>query len=90
VGSAAFNGPFQTGDGRAGDPLTLAEGDRRILRAGQALAATSVQEANPVCTRVGNACGLPQRSRPDPGGPFAPTTRARRCQVSAWGVRLGL
>jgi len=78
--SADGKGHCQTGEGRDGSPVAISDGDRRFLRAGQALSATSVQEANPVCPRVFNACGLPQRRRTDHGVPCAPNTLARRSQ----------
>jgi hypothetical protein len=53
-------------------------------------ASTSVAAANPVCTRVFTACGLPTRLRPDNGVPFATHTLARRSPWSAWWVRLGI
>ena len=88
--SADFTGHFTTGDGRDGSPLTLTDGDSRFLLGCEALSATRVQEAKPVCTRVCTACGWPQRIRTDNGVPFATNPLARRSQVSAWWVRLGL
>ena len=82
VWSADCTGPLQTGDGR--------DGYRRFWLGGQALSATHVQEATPVCTRVCKAFGLPPRSRPDHGGPLAPNTRTRRSPWSAGWGRLGL
>lgn len=89
VWSADCTGPFQTGDGRSGSPLTLTAGDSRVLLACPALSSTSGAAATPVCTRVCNACGWPQRIRTDHGGPFATTTLARLSPLSAWWGRLG-
>jgi putative transposase len=90
VWSADFNGQFKTGAGRYGSPLTITDGDSRLLRACHALSSTRVQEANPGFTRVVTAVGLPQRIRTDNGGPCATSTLGRRSQRSAWWVRLGL
>jgi putative transposase len=90
VGSADFTGPFKTGEGRYGSPLTLSDGDSRFLLACQALSSTRVQEAKPVFTRVFQAFGLPQRIRTDHGVPFATNTLGRLSQLSAWWVHLGL
>ena len=65
VWRADFTGPFKTGDGHDGSPLTLTAGDRRVLLSCQALSATSVAAATPVCMRVFKACGLPRRLRTD-------------------------
>jgi putative transposase len=88
--SADFKGHVTTGDGRYGYPLTSTAGDRRVLLSGQALAATGVVAATPVCPRVVNACGLPQRRRTDHGVPCATDTLARLSPLSAWWVRRGL
>jgi putative transposase len=88
--SAAFKGPFNTGEGLYGDPLTVADGDRRLLLGCQALSSTCVPEAKPVCPRLFKAFGLPQRLHTDNGVPLATHTLARRSPLSAWGVRLGL
>jgi hypothetical protein len=88
--SADVTGPFKTGDGRYGSPLPITEGDRRLLRSCQALASTSVAEAQPVFRRVFKAFGLPRRLRTDHGVPCATNTLARLSQGSAWWVRLGL
>jgi putative transposase len=90
VWSADFKGHFKTGDGRYGYPLTITAGYSRVLLSCQALASTSVAEANPVFTRVFKECGLPRRLRADTGVPFATNTLARLSQLSAWWVRLGL
>jgi hypothetical protein len=68
VWSADFKGHYKTGDGRSCDALTISAGYSRFLLAGQALSSTRVQEAKPVFTCVFNACGLPQRIRPDDNG----------------------
>lgn len=83
VWSADFKGPFTTGDGRSGSPLTITDGYRRLLRRGQALSSTRVAAAQPVCTRVFKAFGLPPRLRTDHGVPFATNTLARLSQLSA-------
>jgi putative transposase len=90
VWSADFTGHVKTGDGRDGAPLTITEGDRRLLLRCQALSSTRVAEAQPVFTRVCKACGVPQRIRTDHGVPFATSTLARLSPWSAWWVRLGL
>jgi putative transposase len=87
---AEVTGQCPTGDGRYGDPVPVAAGDRRVRRGGQALSATRVAEATPVCTRRFNACGVPKRRRTDHGGPVATTTRGRLAHRSAWWVRLGI
>ena len=68
----------------------IADGDRRLLRSGHALSSTSVAAAKSVFTRVFTEFGLPQRIRTAHGVPFATHTLARRSQLSAWWVRLGL
>jgi putative transposase len=78
--SADFTGHFKTGDGRYGSPLTISDGDRRLLLACPALSSTSVEEANPVFTRVFHAFGLPPRLRTDHGVPCATNTLARLSQ----------
>jgi putative transposase len=65
VWSADFKGQFKTGDGLYCDPLTVADGDRRVLLGCQALSSTRVAEAKPVSTRLFNAFGLPKRIRTD-------------------------
>jgi transposase InsO family protein len=90
VWSADFQGPFKTGDGRYGSPLTITDGYSRFLLACQALSSTRVQEAKPVFTRVFKEFGLPQRIRTDHGVPCATTTRGRLSPRSARWVRLGL
>ena len=90
VWSAAFKGHVNTGAGLYGSPLTVADGDRRFRLGRQALASTRVSAAKPVFTRVFKACGLPKRSRTDHGVPCATTPLARRSQLSAWWVCLGL
>jgi putative transposase len=87
--SAECTGHFNTGDGRYGYPLTVADGYRRFLLGCQALTSTRVAEAKPVFTRVCQAFGLPQRLRPDNGVPCATKTLGRLSQLSAWWVRLG-
>jgi putative transposase len=88
--SADVNGPFQTGDGLYGDPLTVADGYRRFLLGCQALASTRVAEAKPVFTRLFKECGLPKRIRTDNGVPLATHTLGRLAPLSAWWVRLGI
>jgi putative transposase len=88
--SADVKGHFTTGDERYGEPLTVAEGDSRFRLGCQALSATRVQEAPPVFTRVFKALGLPQRSRPDQGVPWATNTLAPLAPLAAWWGRLGL
>ena len=90
VWRADCKGHFKTGDGRSGYPLTITEGYRRLRRSCQARSSTSVAEAQPVCTRVCNAFGLPQRLRTDHGVPCATNTLARLSPLSAGWVRLGL
>jgi putative transposase len=90
VGTADVTGQCKTGDGRYGDPLTVADGCRRFLLGCPALSSTRVQEARPVFVRLFKDGGLPKRSRPDPGVPCATHTRARRSPLSAWWVRLGI
>jgi putative transposase len=90
VWTADGTGPFKTGAGLYGYPLTVAAGESRFLLGCQARSATAVQQATPVLTRLGKACGLPRRLRTDHGGPLATHTRARRSPRSAWGVRLGI
>lgn len=90
VWSADFPGPFKTGHGPSGDPRTMTDGDRRLRRRGPALSSPRVAQATPVCLRVCNECGVPRRIRTDHGVPFAPNTRARRSQWSAWGGRWGI
>ena len=89
VWSAAVKGPVNTGDGLSGEPLTVAEGYRRVLLGCHARAATRVAAAKPVCTRLCTACGVPQRLRPAHGVLCAPTTLSRRSHRAAGGVRLG-
>jgi putative transposase len=90
VGSAAFKGPFNTGDGLYGYPLPVAEGYRRLLLGCQALSSPRVPEAKPVITRVFTAFGLPTRIRTDHGVPLAPNPLARLSPLAAWWGRLGL
>jgi putative transposase len=90
VWSADFNGHFTTGDGLYGSPLTVADGDRRLLLGCQARSATRVADATPVFTRLFKAFGWPTRLRPDTGVPCATNPRGRLSQRSAWWVRLGL
>jgi hypothetical protein len=77
------------GDGLDGDPLTVAEGDSRVLLGCQARAAPRVAEAKPVFTRLFKAFGLPQRIRTDNGVPLATKTLGRLSHLSAGWVRLG-
>jgi hypothetical protein len=44
---AAFNGPFTTGDGLDGEPLTVATGDRRVRLGCHARSSTRLAEATP-------------------------------------------
>jgi putative transposase len=90
VWSADFKGQFTTADGLYCDPLTVADGDRRLLLGWQALSSTRVAEAKPVFTRLFNAFGLPTRIRPDHGVPLATKTLGRLSPLSAWWVRLGI
>jgi putative transposase len=90
VWSADVTGQLTTGDGRYCDPLTVADGYRRLLLGGQALSSTRVAEAKPVFTRLFKECGLPTRIRTDNGVPCATNTLGRLSPLSAWWVRLGL
>ena len=83
VWSAEFQGHVTTGDGLDGDPLPVAAGSRRCLLGCQALSSTRGPEAKPVCPRVVQACGLPNRLRTDHGVPCAPTTLARLSRLAA-------
>jgi hypothetical protein len=87
VWSADFTGPCQTGDGRSGSPLTIADGDRRLRLACAALSSTRVQAATPVFRRGFTAFGLPQRLRPAHGVPCATNTLARLSRWSATSSR---
>jgi putative transposase len=88
--TADFKGHFKTGNGRYCYPLTVADGYSRVLLACQALPFTAVHEAKSVFTRVFQEFGLPSRIRTDNGVPFATNSLARRSQLSAWWVRLGI
>jgi putative transposase len=90
VWSADCQGHFNTGAGRSGAPLTVADGYRRLLLGCHALSSTRVAAATPVFTRLCQAFGVPTRLRPDHGLPFATHTLGRLSQRSAWWVRLGL
>jgi putative transposase len=90
VWTADFTGPLKTSDGLYGDPLTVADGCRRLLLGCQARSSTRVQEAKLVFVRRFTDCGLPKRIRTDNGVPFATNTRARRSPLSAWWVRRGI
>jgi putative transposase len=90
IWTADLKGPFNTGDGRYGSPLTVADGYSRFLLACQALHSTAVHEAKPVFTRVFHEFGLPHRLRTDNGVPFATKTLGRLSPLSAWWVRLGI
>lgn len=90
VRRADFIGPFTTGDGHNGSPLTSTDGDSRLLRRCQALSSTSVAAASPVFARVCKEFGRPWRLRTDNGVPLAANTLAQRSPWSAWGVRLGI
>jgi putative transposase len=90
VWRADGHGPFQTGDGLYGDPLTVADGYSRFLLGCQALSSTRVAEAKPVFTRLFKEFGLPKRLRTDNGVPFATNTLGRLSPLSAWWVRLGI
>jgi putative transposase len=88
--SADCTGQLKTGDGLDWYPVTGADGDSRFRLACQALSAPRVAAATPVCTRLCQAFGLPQRSRTDHGVPGATTTLGRLSHLSAWWVRLGI
>jgi putative transposase len=90
VWSADFTGPLKTGDGLYGYPLTVADGDRRVLLGCQALSSTRVAESTPVFARLFKAFGLPKRIRTDNGVPFATSTLGRLSRLSAWWVCLGI
>jgi putative transposase len=90
VWSADVTGQFKAGDGLYCYPLTVADGDRRVLLGCQALSSTRVAEAKPVFTRLFKAFGLPKRIRTDNGVPCATNTLGRLSQLSAWWVRLGI
>jgi putative transposase len=90
VWTADVKGQCKTGDGLSCYPLTVADGCSRVLLGCQALSATRVQAAKPVCVRLVKDFGLPKRLRTDNGVPFATNTRARLSQLSAWWVRLGI
>jgi putative transposase len=90
VWSADVTGQFKAGDGLYCYPLTVADGDRRVLLGCQALASTRVAEAKPVFTRLCKEFGLPKRIRTDNGVPFATNTLGRLSQLSARWVRLGI
>jgi putative transposase len=90
VWTADFTGPFKTGDGLYGYPLTVADGFSRFLLGCHALSSTRVQEAKPMFVRLFKDFGLPKRIRTDNGVPFATNTLARLSQLSAWWVRLGI
>jgi putative transposase len=88
--SAEFTGHFNTGDGRYGSPLTVADGSRRVRLGCQALSSRRVPEAKPVFPRLCKECGRPTRLRTDHGGPVATKTLARLSPLSAWWVRPGI
>jgi hypothetical protein len=88
--TADVTGHCNTGHGRYGEPLPVVEGDSRFRLAGQALPSPARHEAAPVFTRVFRECGRPSRIRTDHGVPFATKALARRSQLPAWWVRLGL
>jgi putative transposase len=90
VWSADFKGQLTTGDVLYCYPLTVADGDRRVLLGCQALSSTRVAEAKPVFTRLFKEFGLPKRIRTDNGVPCATNTLGRLSQLSAWWVRLGI
>jgi putative transposase len=90
VWSADFKGPFKTGDGHYGYPLTIADGHSRFLLGCQARSSTRVAEAKPVFTRLCKECGLPKRIRTDNGVPVATHTLGRLSRLAAWWVRLGI
>jgi len=90
VWTADVTGQFTTSDGLYCYPLTVADGFSRFRLGCQARSSTRVQEAKPVFVRRFKDCGLPKRIRTDNGVPFATNTPARRSQLSAWWVRLGL
>jgi putative transposase len=88
--SAEVTGQCHTGDGLYWYPLTVADGDRRVLLGCQALSSTRVAEAKPVFTRLFKAFGWPKRIRTDHGVPLATNTLGRLSPLSAWWVRLGI
>ena len=90
VWNADCPGQFKTGDGLYCDPLTVADGYRRVLLGCPALSSTRVAEAKPVCTRLFKEFGWPTRLRTDHGGPVATNTLGRLSPLSAWWVRLGI
>jgi putative transposase len=90
VWSADCRGQLKTGDGLYGYPLTVAEGNRRLLLGCHALASIRVAEAKPVFTHLFNEFGWPKRIRTDQGVPSATNTLGRLAHLSAWWVHLGI
>lgn len=90
VWTADCQGHLKTGDGLSGSPLPGADGSSRFRLGGHAWSSTRVQAATPVFVRLFKDVGLPTRIRTDHGVPIATTTLARRSQLSAWWVRLGI
>jgi transposase InsO family protein len=90
VWTADFTGQFRTGDGLYGDPLTVAEADRRLLFSGSARLSTTQGEARPIFARLLHAYGLPEAIRPDHGAPFATPACCGLSQLAVWWITLGI
>jgi putative transposase len=90
VWTADVKGQLKAGDGLYGSPLTVADGFSRCLLGGQALASTRVPEATPRSVRRFKDFGWPTRLRTGNGVPCATNALARRSQLSAGWVRLGI
>jgi putative transposase len=90
VWTTDYKGQFKLGDGSYCFPLTVADGDSRMLLACQALRSTKLVEARPIFERLFRAYGLPQRIRSDNGVPFATQALGRLSALAVWWIRLGI
>ena len=90
VWTADFKGQFRTGDGRYGDPLTVADAYSRCLLSCSARLSTKQAEARLIFEHLFLEYGLPEAIRTDHGAPFATPAFCGLSRLSVWWITLGI
>src|SRR5918911_3483295 len=90
VWTADFTGPFRTGDGVYGDPLTVADASSRSLLSDTARLSTKQLEAQPIFERLFRDDGRPGAMRTDNGAPCATPACGGLSQLRVWGSKLAI
>jgi hypothetical protein len=90
VWTADFKGQCRPGDGRYGDPLTVADAYNRCLSTGSARLSTKQAEARPSFERLFWENGRPEAIRTDYVAPFATPAFCGPSMLSVWWITLGI